>query len=212
MIWGKNTNVSKQIQIADLAGVLQTLQLILVCRALWSFPLYFLSLTHMHTHKHLYPNTHTHTFIPKHTHTHTHTHLYPNTSALSHSNPWPFTPDLAIHVGDAAVAFSGAIELSDLLDPEALGEGLPNAGPQAVAHGQTHTVGRLWRTHRLGEQVTADLADVLHHLGTDVLTGRPRSVKGTGLVSIYLYYVLLASFFIFYFILVCSFTMHFLPF
>lgn len=36
--------------------------------------------------------------------------------------------DLSIHIGNAAVALSRSIKLSDLCDLEALREGLPHAG------------------------------------------------------------------------------------
>lgn len=74
------------------------------------------------------------------------------------------TLDLAVHVGDAAVTLGGSVELADLFNAEALGEGLPHAGAESVTHSQAHAVPALWRPHRLRQQVAADLADVLHHL------------------------------------------------
>ena len=78
--------------------------------------------------------------------------------------------NLAVHVGDATVALGGAVELADLGHAEALGEGLPHVGPQAVADGQAHAVPALRGPHGLGEQVAADLPDVLHHLRRRDLT------------------------------------------
>lgn len=72
--------------------------------------------------------------------------------------------DLAVHVGDAAVALGGSIKLADLLDSETLDEGLPHTGPQAIPYSQTHTVLPLGGTHRLRQQITADLSYILDNL------------------------------------------------
>lgn len=77
-------------------------------------------------------------------------------------------PHLSVHVGDAAVALGGAVKLADLRDLEALREGLPHAGPQTVPHRQPDFVALFRRTHRLGEEVAANLPDVLHNLERSV--------------------------------------------
>lgn len=76
----------------------------------------------------------------------------------------PPAAHLAVHVGDAAVALGGPVELADLAHAEALGELLPDGGPQPVAHRQAHAVPPLGLAHRLLQQVAADLPDVLDHL------------------------------------------------
>lgn len=73
-------------------------------------------------------------------------------------------PDLAVHVGDAAVTLGSSVELADLFNAEALSEGLPHTGAEPVTHSQAHAVPTLWWAHRLRQQVAADLTDVLHHL------------------------------------------------
>lgn len=85
--------------------------------------------------------------------------------------------NLAVHVGDAAVALGGAVELADLPHAEALRELLPDGRPQPVTHGQAHAVPPLRVTDRLPQQVAADLPDVLHHLGEGA--GTPRQKRGS---------------------------------
>lgn len=85
--------------------------------------------------------------------------------------------NLAVHVGDAAVALGGAVELADLPHAEALRELLPDGRPQPVTHGQAHAVPPLRVTNRLPQQVAADLPDVLHHLGEGA--GTPRQKRGS---------------------------------
>lgn len=90
--------------------------------------------------------------------------------SVNKKQPWKehlwltVAPNLAIHVGDAAVTLGGSVELADLFNAEALSEGLPHAGAEPVTHSQAHAVPALWRAHRLRQQVAADLAYVLHHL------------------------------------------------
>lgn len=73
-------------------------------------------------------------------------------------------PYLAVHVGDATVAFGGSVELPNLGHPKALGEGLPDARAQPIPHRQANPVTLLRWPHRLGQQVATDLPYVLHHL------------------------------------------------
>ena len=86
----------------------------------------------------------------------------------------PTRTHLPVHVGDAAVALGGPVELADLADAEALRELLPDGRPQPVAHCQAHTMPSFRLAHRLLQQVAADLPDVLDHLGVgwEVSSGR----------------------------------------
>ncbi len=43
--------------------------------------------------------------------------------------------DLAIHIGNAAVALGGSIELANLFYSETLHKSLPHARPQPISHG-----------------------------------------------------------------------------
>ena len=88
----------------------------------------------------------------------------------------PTRTHLPVHVGDAAVALGGPIELADLADPKALRELLPDGRPQPVAHCQAHTVPSFRLAHWLLQEVAADLPDVLDHLrvGWVVSSGRLR--------------------------------------
>ena len=80
----------------------------------------------------------------------------------------PAGAHLAVHVGNAAVALGGAVELPDLAYAEALRELLPDGRTQPVPHRQAHAVSPLRLAHRLLQQVAADLPDVLNHLGGGV--------------------------------------------
>lgn len=53
---------------------------------------------------------------------------------------YPPPPHLPVQVGNAAVALRGSVELSDLLNSEALCEVLPYGGSQTIAHRQPHAV------------------------------------------------------------------------
>lgn len=83
---------------------------------------------------------------------------------LAGADPHPTAANLAIHVGDAAVALRGAVELADLPHTEALRELLPDSRPQPVTHSQAHAVPPLDVANRLPQQVAAYLTDVLHYL------------------------------------------------
>ena len=63
-------------------------------------------------------------------------------------------------VDERGVAFTGRVELADPFDAEALGELVPDRGPQPVAADDPHLVLAIRRLFRLVEQITADLADV----------------------------------------------------
>lgn len=78
--------------------------------------------------------------------------------------PHHTSANLAVHVGNAAVALGGAVELADLPHAKALRELLPDGRPQPVAHSQTHPVPPLNIPNRLPQQVAADLTNVLHYL------------------------------------------------
>ena len=73
-------------------------------------------------------------------------------------------PYLAVHVGDATVAFGGSVELPYLSHTKALGEGLPDTRTQPIPHCQANPMTLLRRPHRLRQQVATDLPYVLHHL------------------------------------------------
>lgn len=80
------------------------------------------------------------------------------------ADPHPTAANLAVHVGDAAVALCGTVELADLPHTEALRELLPDGGPQPVTHSQAHAVPPLYVANWLPQQVAAYLTDVLHYL------------------------------------------------
>ena len=75
--------------------------------------------------------------------------------------------DLAIHVGDAAVALCCSIELANLCHPKTLCEGLPHTGAQPVSHRQPNFVSFFWRPYWLRQEVAADLPNILHYLHRD---------------------------------------------
>lgn len=99
-------------------------------------------------------------------------------SPSARSSPPFLFPHLPIQVGNAAVALRGSVELSDLLDAEALGEVLPDGGSQAVAHCQPHAVLRLRLSDWLVQEVPADFPDILNNLKQQ--TQRHRSGLGSG--------------------------------
>lgn len=71
---------------------------------------------------------------------------------------------LVIKVAQAAVTLCGAVELCDLRDVEAVHELLPYGLAQPVAQRHAHPMLSLCVPDRLVQQVSADLANVLHNL------------------------------------------------
>ena len=76
-------------------------------------------------------------------------------------------PYLVIEVAHAAVALCGSVELCDLRDVEAVHELLPYVLAEAVPQRHAHPMSLLWVPHRLVQQVSADLTNVLHNLLED---------------------------------------------
>lgn len=79
---------------------------------------------------------------------------------------------MVAEVAQAAVALGGSVELCDLRDPEAVHELLPDGLTQTVAQSHAHPVLSLRVANRLVQQVSADLANVLHDLEENSETGR----------------------------------------
>ena len=77
----------------------------------------------------------------------------------------PDGTDLARQVHQDARRFGGAVELTDLRDPEALGELLPDVGSESVADGDAQPVVPLCFVHFSVEEVAAQLTDVDHGRG-----------------------------------------------
>lgn len=74
-------------------------------------------------------------------------------------------PYIVIKVSQAAVAFSGPVELSHLGDAETGHELPPDGGTQPIAQCHAHPVLTLHLLVWLVQQVAADLANVLYNLG-----------------------------------------------
>jgi len=85
-------------------------------------------------------------------------------SVIPPSPRHPLPPHLSIQVGNAAVALRGSVELSDLLNSEALGEVLPDGGSQTIAHRQPHAVLGFRLSDRLIQKIPADFPDILNNL------------------------------------------------
>lgn len=75
-----------------------------------------------------------------------------------------FSSHLVIEVAEAAVTLCGSVELCDLRYVKALHELLPDGLTQTVTQCHAHTVTLLHIPHRLIQQVTTDLTDILHYL------------------------------------------------
>ena len=69
--------------------------------------------------------------------------------------------DLALDVVERQVAFGGGVELEDLGQAETLGEGAPHVGGKPIAAGEAQPMRLLRRRRRRGDEIAAELADVL---------------------------------------------------
>ena len=76
-------------------------------------------------------------------------------------------PYPVIEVAQAAVALCGSVELCNLWDIEAVHKLLPYALAEAVTQRHAHPMPLLCVPHWLVQQVSADLANVLHDLLED---------------------------------------------
>ena len=74
------------------------------------------------------------------------------------------TARLAVDVEDVGVALGGSVELPDELDAEPVGELLPDVGSEPVAPHDLHIVTPVLRRLRGGQEVAADLPNILSSL------------------------------------------------